>query len=648
MKTNQQLKIVKIFTCLLIFSSLQSFALDKTDLNNETSSKLKNISVDHPMDRVSGRVTDNGGNPLTNVSVMLKGTNKGVTTDSTGEFTLQVNKGQTLIITSVGYATQEISFNGQSFIEVKLIPSATSLSDVVVVAFGTQKKVDLTGAVSQVKGEELVKRTTSNIQQALQGKVPGLTIQDYGASPGHTNMVMRIRGITSFGDNSPLVIVDGIEQTLDNINPQDIASVSVLKDAASTAIYGSRAANGVILITTKRAKSGKLSINYNGYYALQKSNNNPVHMGLRDYMDLQNIAWTNSYGNPIYTQEYIDEYVNATDRLKYPLPNIWYQTVLKVAPQISNYISLSGGNENVKTVLSARYQDQEGIIPNSNAKISEVRLNTDFKISDKINISTNINYRRSNILAPINEGKVFNDMLQTDQWTVPKYPDGTYGISSDGKNALMDAELNGTSKTLENYLTGNIEGNWEIIKGLKFTTQFGARTTATSGKNYQNKYEIRDYYDSTIVRLNVPHNSLTEIRNNVSEITLNSLLNYSNDWGGHNLNVLAGYSQIEDKTQTLTAYRQDFYSNEIQSIGQGANDATKNNSGGESTWGLRSYFGRINYNYENKYLFEANSRYDGSSRFMDKNRYSFSLLFQRVGVSLRKNFGAKYPMQSMN
>lgn len=623
MKSKRQLKIIKIFTCLLIFSSLQSFALDKIDINNGTGSKLKKISVDRPMDQVSGRVTDNSGNPLSDASVIVKGTNKGVTTNSTGEFTLQVNKGQTLIITSVGYATQEISFNGQSFIEVKLTPSATSLSDVVVVAFGTQKKVDLTGAVSQVKGEDLVKRTTSNIQQALQGKIPGLTIQDYGASPGHTNMVMRIRGITSFGDNSPLVIVDGIEQTLDNINPQDISSVSVLKDAASTAIYGSRAANGVILITTKRAKSGKLTINYNGYYALQKSNNNPVHMGLRDYMDLQNIAWTNSYGNPIYTQEYIDEYVNATDRLKYPLPNIWYQTVLKVAPQISNYISLSGGNENVRTVLSARYQDQDGIIPNSNAKISEVRLNTDFKISNKITISTNINYRRSNILAPINEGKVFNDMLQTDQWTVPKYPDGTYGISSDGKNALMDAELNGTSKTLENYLTGNIEGNWEIIKGLKFTTQLGARTTATSGKNYQNKYEIRDYYDSTIVRLNVPHNSLTEIRNNVSEITLNSLLNYSNDWGGHNLNVLAGYSQIEDKTQTLTAYRQDFYSNEIQSIGQGANDATKNNSGGESTWGLRSYFGRINYNYENKYLFEANSRYDGSSRFMDKNRYSF-------------------------
>ncbi|HEY8661793.1 MAG TPA: SusC/RagA family TonB-linked outer membrane protein, partial [Hanamia sp.] len=411
--------------------------------------------------------------------------------------------------------------------------------------------------------------------------------------------------------------------TIDYVNPEDIASVSVLKDAASTAIYGSRAANGVILITTKRAQTGKLSINYNGYYALQKSNNNPVHMGLKDYMDLQNIAWTNSFGAPIYTQDQIQEYVNATDRLKFPLPNTWYQTVLHTAPQTSNYISISGGSKAVKALLSIRYQDQEGIIANSNATIGEVRLNTDYKISDKIDISTDVNYRRRNILSPINEGKVFNDMLQTSQWTVPKYPDGTYGISSDGKNALMDAEINGTSRMIEDYLTGNIQGNWEIVKGLKFTTQLGARMTTTSGKNYQNKYEIRDFYDSTLVRLTVPHNSLTEIRNNLSEVTLNSLLNYSTEWSGHSINVLVGYSQIEDKNQTLNAYRQDFYSNDIQSIGQGANDATKNNGGGESTWGLRSYFGRLNYNYQNKYLFEANSRYDGSSRFIDKNRYSF-------------------------
>jgi len=612
-----------VIACFLIFFSLQSFAYAEHIFKDGLKYGLKEAVINKKADKVTGTVTDEQGKPLADVSVTVKGTTLGVTTDNNGSFTLQVDKGQTIIFSSVGFQTQEISYRGESIIKVVLQPSSTSLTDVVVVAFGTQKKVNLTGAVSQIKGEELVKKTTNNIQQALQGKIPGLTIQDQGAGPGKTNMVMRIRGITSFGDNSPLVIIDGIEETIDYVNPEDIASVSVLKDAASTAIYGSRAANGVILITTKRAQTGKLSINYNGYYALQKSNNNPVHMGLKDYMDLQNIAWTNSFGAPIYTQDQIQEYVNATDRLKFPLPNTWYQTVLHTAPQTSNYISISGGSKAVKALLSIRYQDQEGIIANSNATIGEVRLNTDYKISDKIDISTDVNYRRRNILSPINEGKVFNDMLQTSQWTVPKYPDGTYGISSDGKNALMDAEINGTSRMIEDYLTGNIQGNWEIVKGLKFTTQLGARMTTTSGKNYQNKYEIRDFYDSTLVRLTVPHNSLTEIRNNLSEVTLNSLLNYSTEWSGHSINVLVGYSQIEDKNQTLNAYRQDFYSNDIQSIGQGANDATKNNGGGESTWGLRSYFGRLNYNYQNKYLFEANSRYDGSSRFIDKNRYSF-------------------------
>lgn len=596
-----------VFICLFMLTGTASFsqATQKTE-------------------QIKGIITDaTSGTPLSGASIFIGDRSKGVVSDAKGAFTILASKDAVLQISFTGYISQTIALNGRDNISVSLVQDVASLSDVVVVGYGTQKKADVTGAVSQIKGSELIKKTTNNLQQALQGKIPGLTVQDLGAAPGKTNMVMRIRGITSIGDNSPLVIVDGIEQTMDNINPQDIASVSVLKDAASTAIYGSRAANGVVLITTKRAQSGKLAINFNTYYAIQQSNNNPVHMGLREYMELQNIAWTNSTGSPIYTHEYIDEYVNATDRLKYPLPNTWYQTVLHKAPQFNNYISISGGTDAVKALLSLRYLDQGGIIANSNAKIAEVRLNTDFRISKTINVVADVNYRYRNILSPVNEGKVFNDMLQTSQWTVPKYPDGTYGISSDGKNALLDAEINGTSRAIEDYLTGNIQGNWTIVKGLKFTTQLGARMTATNKKDYQNKYEIRDYYDPAIVRLSVPHNSLTEGRSNLTEITFNNLLNYSTSWQEHNLNVLVGYSQIADKSNELTAYRQDFYSNDIQSIGQGANDATKNNSGGQTSWGLRSYFSRLNYNYQNKYFFEANSRYDGSSRFIAVNRYSF-------------------------
>src|SRR5690606_32939805 len=429
-----------------------------------------------------------------------------------------------------------------------------------------QRKVSMTSAVSEIKGDDLSKRTVQNIQQSLQGKIAGLTILDQGAAPGKTNMVMRIRGITTLGANEPLVIVDGIEQRLHDINPADIESVSVLKDASSTAIYGSRAANGVILITTKRAKPGKLSVAYSGYYALQRTNNNPVHMGLEEYMRLQNIAWTNSSGAPIFSEEYIQEYINATDRLKYPLPNTWYDAVLKVAPQVNHSLSISGGTETIKSRLSIRYQDQDGIIPNSEAKIGEIRLNTDYQASSKILVSTDINYRYSDILSPINENAVFNNMLQTSQWTVPKYPDGTYGISSDGKNPLMEAEAAGTARTAEDFVTGIVKADWEIVKGLKLTTQWGARITMTSSRNLRNKLEVRDYWDPTTVTLSRPLNELTEIRNSNREVTINNLLNYSLQLSQHDINVLVGYSQIENNGNNLSAYRQNFYNNQIQSI----------------------------------------------------------------------------------
>ncbi|MEJ7736746.1 MAG: TonB-dependent receptor [Chitinophagaceae bacterium] len=572
---------------------------------------------------INGKITDDKGQPLEGVTILVKGTNNGVKSDANGNFFINTAPNSTLIISYVGYETTEVRLGNQATISVQLKPSIAVGDQIIVVGYGTQRKISLTGAVGTVKGDELTKRTVSNVQQALQGQVAGLTILDQGAAPGKTNMVMRIRGITTLGANEPLVIVDGIEQRLNDINPEDIESVSVLKDASSSAIYGSRAANGVVLITTKRAKAGKVSVSYSGYYALQKTNNNPVHMGLEDYMRLQNRAWVNSTGTPIFKEEYIKEYVNATDRLKYPLPNTWYDAVLHTAPQINNSISVSGGNEMIKALLSVRYQDQEGIIANSGSKISEVRLNTDYRVSAKINIATDVNYRYNNILAPLNEGLVFNDMLQTSQWTVPKYPDGTYGISSDGKNPLVRSEIEGTARTGEEYLTGNIKGDWEIIEGLKFTTQLGARISLTKQKNYQNSFEIRDYYNPSIVTRSQPLNSLTEIRNDVREFTINNLLNYSTILGSHSINVLAGYSQIENKGTLLNAFRQGFYSNDIRSIGQGANDGTKNNGGNEYSWGLRSYFGRLNYSFQNKYLFEANSRYDGSSRFLGANRYSF-------------------------
>jgi TonB-linked SusC/RagA family outer membrane protein len=483
----------------------------------------------------------------------------------------------------------------------------------------------LPGASVVIQGTTI--GTTTGIdgdaRQLLQGQLAGLTIIDKGGRPGAESITMNIRGITTLGSTSPLVIVDGIEQGLSDLNPHDIETITVLKDASSTAIYGSRAANGVILITTKRPKEGLVKVSYQGYFGLQRSNNNPVHMGLEDYMRMQNIAYTNSTGSPIYSEEYINEYVSATDRINYPLPNVWFDEMLRMGPQHSHTLSVAGGTENIKSYFSLRHMDQEGIIANYNSGLTEVRLNTDLKISEKLKVYSNFSYRQREREQPREAFNATYTMLQSSQWTVPVYPDGTYGISSDGHNPLMYAEQSGLDKISNSQLTGSLNIEYEILEGLTFQSQLAARINNGSNSNYGNKYLVRDYFNPEIIRKNVPRNYLTEGRNYGQEITINNLLGYSKIISNHSTNVLLGYSQISNESNFVNAYRQDFYNNEIRALNAGANDATKNNNHNVTTWGLRSYFGRLNYSYKNKYLLEGNARFDGSSRFYGDNKYSF-------------------------
>lgn len=578
--------------------------------------------------KISGKVTSASGGGIPGVNVVLKGTNIGTPTDVDGNYSLDLPEASgTLVFSYIGYVSQEIAVQAQSVLNIVLQENKQVLDEVVVVGYGTQKKGSMTGAVGTIDKENLVRRPVSNIQQALQGQLPGLTIVDNGGAPGKSNTTVRVRGITTLSDNSPLVIVDGIEQRLSDINPNDIESISVLKDASSAAIYGSRAANGVILVTTVQGRSGKLAVNYHGYYALQQANNKPEHMGLEAFMRMLNVGAVNAGVAPKYTEEYIREYVSATDRLKYPLPNTWFNTLYSVAPQQNHSLSVSGGSEGVKSRLSLRHQNQDAIVPNSGSKISEIRLNTDFKLSSKITLNTDLNYRYTYFTSLVNDNNryenIYNRMFHSSQWAVPRYPDGTYGLSAQGHNPLMYAEIAGVSKTNDDYVIGNFKGNWAITKDLMFSTQFAVRFNNTMTKSFANKYEVRDYYNKDIVRKNVLMNSLNEDRIFSREITVNNLLTYSKAFGVHEISVLAGYSEIRNEGNNVNAFRQNFYNNNIQSIGQGANDNTKNNGGADYQWGLRSFFGRINYAYQNKYLLEVNSRYDGSSRFMENKRYGY-------------------------
>jgi TonB-linked SusC/RagA family outer membrane protein len=591
--------------------------------------------------QISGTVRSSSG-PLSGVSITSKKNSKtGTATDANGHYVLNVREGSELIFSSIGYKTVEMRDNGTSVLDVIMDEDNTGLSDVVVIGYGTQKKSSLTSSVSDIAGKDLNNRSVANAPQALQGLAAGVTVIDGGGSPGKSNATIRIRGITSLvppvtgsemnsgkiierSGLDPLFIIDGIEQSLQDINPIDIESISVLKDAASTAIYGSRAANGVVLVTTKRGKAGKVSVNLNSYYAIQKAIYNPSQMGMEDYMNLQNVAYENAGEDRPFTDEEIQTWVHSNDRIKYPVVNDWINVLLKPAPQLSNTLSVGGGTDKFKTLLSVNYFDQDGIIPNASSNQKSIRLNTDYKVSNRITLSGDFNYRLKNYTSQIEDDgeNMWKLMWASSNFAVPRYPDGTYGLSSDGISPLAIAELKGTSKYESNNGLINLKADIELFKGLNFQTQYGITINSLNEKTFHNAYEIRDYYNKDLVLQKVSTNSLLEARNYSRQTTLNNLLIYKTKISDHSIGSLFGYSQISYNSNFISAFRTGFYNNNIQAISQGSL-ASRDNSGDETTWGLRSYFGRLNYNFAEKYFVELNARYDGSSRFTGKNRYSF-------------------------
>ncbi len=573
---------------------------------------------------VSGKVAEPSGLPLPGVTVVVKGIAQGTVTNADGNYTLaNVPDGATLQFSFVGMKMQEIVVDGKILINVIMEEDAIGIDEVVAIGYGVQKKVSTTSPVSQLKGEELTKRPVDNAQQLLQGLASGVTILDQGGYPGRATATIRVRGLTSLDENDPLIIVDGVEQRLEDINPNDIESISILKDAASTAIYGSRAANGVVLVTTKRGnKEGGINITYSGYVGLRKSNNNPEHMEVGDYLRLQNIAYTNAGRDPLYTDEEINTWISTDDRVNYPLPNTWFKNkyLVKTGIQNDQNISLTGGNEKVQGRASARWQSNEGIISSVSNEIRDIKTNLDFTPNKKLKLSTDLNYRQNDSKAPVYN--IFQYMLHACQWIVPKYPDGTYGLSKQNCSPLVFNDLSGRDKLNKDMLIGNFKLEYSIIPGLKLTGQYSIRANYNRQKIFYNAYTIYDYEDNTKVLKSVDKNSLYEIRNNVKESTLTSLANYNYTKEKYDFKLLVGYSEISNKQNYLKGYREDFYSNELQSISMGSDD-NKDITGYDYEWGLKSFLGRANYIFDNRYIFEFNARWDGSSRFTKSNRYAF-------------------------
>ena len=565
-----------------------------------------------------GNVKDAAGEPVIGASVVVKGTTNGTITDFDGNFELSgVSKGATLEISFVGYATQEMTFNGQA-INVVLKENNEMLDELVVVGYGVQKKANLTGSVASINAEALESRAVASVSAAMAGTMPGVTSIQTSGAPGAQSGSITIRGKNSINAASPLVIVDGVPGSMNNIDPQDIESISVLKDAASAAIYGVQAANGVILITTKKGKSGqKARVNYSGLVSWASPTAKLDFLDAAGYATLYNEATLND--NPSATLPYSDEdielYRNGKDPIDHPNTN-WYDEVFKKnAMETQHSLSVSGGSETTTYMASVAYLFQDGLSQEKNYERYNGRVNLDSKIAKWINLGINASaYRGINN----DEYEGFGSLLQYSNRISPTTPiykeDGSYHYSG-MQNPVAQQGKTGSQRTMDQQLNANVYVNLTPIEGLSIKGTYSLRHDYRDYRAFKKEYS----YDT----FNSGARSGDRRQYNWNWYTTQLLANYMKSLGEHSFNLLAGFEEQEYKYDYLTASRSGGGNNDLDESLNTLNASTQKNSDGGYETARRSFFGRLQYDYLGKYLFEANFRSDASSRFPKENRWGY-------------------------
>ncbi len=616
---------------------------------------------------VIGKVVDEAGAGIPGVNILVKSTTTGTTTDADGTYLVNVpNGGVTLIFSSIGFVSQEIPLNSRSKLDISLATDTKSLSEVVVVGYGVQKKETVTGSVVSVKGDELVKSPAVNLANSLAGRLPGVTVVNRSGQPGADGATIRIRGANTLGNNSALIVVDGIpnrEGGLDRINPNDIESISVLKDAAA-AIYGSRAANGVILITTKRGKTGKptLSYSFNQGFAnptvLPTTADAATYTGMLNDLNIYELPvseWaaaneayktTGSYTRPDgkvrkapFTPEDIQKYRDGSDPWGHPNTN-WYDATLKRnSPQVRHNVQLTGGSENLKYLASLGYQNQDGYYINSATgyKQYDLRINLDATINKYVKVNLGMLGRQEARANPTKSPNTIFRMLQRGKPQEPAYwPDGRPGPDiENGENpVVITTDLSGYDRDTRNYVQTN--GSLEIripgVDGLKFTGTAAIDNRATNTKFWNIPWTLyqrgNGFEADGVTPVLVPSKrgpsepQLSLGTANQTNILLGSVLTYDKVIGNHTLNLLAGTNRETIKGENFGAYRRFFLSPALDELFAGG-DAQKDNNGGAFETARINYFGRVGYNFKEKYLAEFLWRYDGSDIFPKETRYGF-------------------------
>jgi len=586
---------------------------------------------------VTGIVNDVQGGPLAGVSVTLGKSNTILTTtDAEGKFRVEISSGSTLLFSLIGYNSAEVSVTSNEQLKVVMTTSVSDLDEIVVVGFGTTKKVNLTGAVIAVSGEEVAKRQVGQTSMALQGMAPGVTITQGSGQPGVDGGTIRIRGIGTLNNSNPLVLVDGVVMSLDNIDVSSIESISVLKDAASSAIYGSRAANGVILVTTKRGKSGQFSFSYDTYVGKQQPTDLPKMVGGLDHMNLINEAHVNVGRSPLFSQEYITNYIanKATDPDKYPDVD-WQKELLQGSGIMQNHaLGIMGGTDKLQFFGSFGYLNQDGIIDRVNYQRYYFRLNTNVQINPKLRGSFDLYVRNNNrksvtnsgpftgpaaLSAGTSSGLIFGLMNKLPAIQAARYSNGLFAEGQNGANPLAIIEEGGWWQETSTPIAGNFALEYKPVNSLTARVAYAPNYSQPLTRSFNNV--IKTYDANGTLRFSVPGiNELNEDAGNDRSDQIEATLTFSKELGKHSISALGGYQYIGGSNSGFNAFRDNFLFPDYTVLSAGSSTNMRN--GGSATdWTLISYFGRINYNYLGRYLLEANIRYDGSSRFAQGNKW---------------------------
>ncbi len=625
------------------------------------SKKSENSSFEMQQQKtVSGKVTDSTGGSLPGVSVVVKGTTTGSITDANGKYSLtNIPANAILQFSFVGMKMQEISASGKTTIDVTLVEDAIGLEEVVAIGYGTQKKVNLTGSIASVSGDEMIKRPVTNAAAMLQGNLSGVQITQNSGEPGNESISIRIRGTGTFSSagSDPLVLVDGVQGKLSDLNPNNIESISVLKDAASASIYGSRAANGVILVTTKVGKEGKVSMEYSGNFGIHT----PTKMydlitNSAEYMELFNEAKINSgFTTGLYTQDMINSYRNATDRNLYPNTD-WLDLIFSPAPTQTHNLSFSGGSKATKFDVSLGYVNQKGVMKGFNYEKYNVRVNLSSMVNDKIKFGGNFAVKKG-VQSQPRQGS--QDTFVAAMSQAPTY--GPYLADGSGRYAFKayDFELNNKNPIaiIEEKVNKNTDDyaistqGWldvQLLKSLKWYTKAALNLDISKSYDFRPQIPLYNFRTNDYMTLLDVGGSGLVVRDDQNVYkNLYSYLSYDKTFGDHKIFAQAGYSMEDNVAQYLQGYRKNYPSDILRQLDAGS-PSVQQATGSQYEWAIMSFFGRLDYNYKDRYLLEANIRRDGTSRLASATRWGAFPSFSAGWRASEENFMKSLDLNWLN